>query len=70
MIGYGVLKKDNLNGSDIHEKKTESDEFTIEKLTKLNEKWLNEENVYNIYETTLMWKIFPQIILSNEEESI
>lgn len=31
-------KRYNLNGSDIHEKKTESDEFTIEKLTKLNEK--------------------------------
>lgn len=41
-------------------KKTEADELTAEKLIKLNEEWLNkeninEENVYNIYKTTLLW---------------
>lgn len=64
-------KRYNLNGSDIHEKKTKVDEFTIEKLTKLlNEENINEKNVYNIYKTTLIWKFLPQIILSNEEESV
>lgn len=66
-------KRYNLNDSDIqkNQKKTKVDEFTIEKLTKLlNEENINEKNVYNIYKTTLIWKFLPQIILSNEEESV
>ncbi|XP_050469785.1 tigger transposable element-derived protein 2-like [Bombus huntii] len=63
-------KRYNISGFGCQGTANEIAQLTTETLTKiLNEENINRENIYNIYETTLMWRILPQEVSSNEEES-
>nr|XP_034186984.1 jerky protein homolog-like [Osmia lignaria] len=68
-------KRYNLRSVGIHKEKPDENELAVDKFAKeltelLAKENIDEDNIYNMEETRLMWKILPQKILEHDEEQL